>query len=224
MNILTVSNLNAQKYQINKCNKNISFGCKNRLYTLEEVIDASVVSKQDVAEGLQKLVNKIKFLNKIVGPNSKTAKPITSKIGDASVYIDMDKTVKGKTKISLFADTKSIEFEYSGFGHKYKKADNSELIRQSLDIIISDKDGRMSQGALSLVDGNCTNFERDLKTGKRYARGKYFLLEPGVNECIDQGFEMEDFAHNKTCLIIRNIFSKLFSNLSLVKPDINLLK
>lgn len=223
MNILAASSLNSPKYQMNKSYSSPSFR-GDRLYSLKEVIDASVVSKQDVANGVEKLVNKIKFLNKIVGVNDKTSKPVVTQLGDALVYINMDKTLKGKTKINIFTDTKGVVFRYPGYGCSYEKVENPQLERQCLDILISDKDGRMSQGLLSTIDGSCTNFERDLKSGKRSAEGRYFRLNPNINECVDQKFEMNDFGYEKSGLTIREIFKSLFAKLSLVKPDINLIK
>ncbi len=202
---------------------NINFRC-NKFYTAQEIKDAAIVSNKEVSEGLEKLTKKIKFVNQILGKNDKTNKPVSTQIGDAFVFINMDKTTKGKTKINIFSDTPAAVFSYSGIENQYKKIETPNIERQSLNIVISDKDGRMCNGTLSTIDDNCTTFERNIKTGKRKAEGKYFIMVPNINECKDQKFEMNDFGYNKTTLTIRNIFSQLFNKLSLVKPEINLTK
>lgn len=224
---MNIQNINFKSTTIHKNNKNntdLTFKGKE-LYTLEEVLEASKVSKTDVSEGIQKLINKIKFLNKILKQNDRTSKPLTTKIKDTFVYINMDKTSKGKTKIEVFADTNSPIYIHSGIGSLYNKIKTPKLERQSLDITIFDKDSRMHQGTMSLNNGSCTTiFERDKKTGKRNATGKYFVMVPNVHECNTQSHEMDPFGYDRTSITIRNILFNFFSNLTKVKPDIDLTK
>ena len=196
----------------------------NRFYTLEEVNKASTVSPKDVIEGVEKLTKKIKFLNKILGENDKTVQPVAAPIGDAIVFINMDKTTKGKTKINLFADTKSHIYEPTDKLDQFIKIDNPYYVRQKLDIVISDKDGRMSEGAIKPLNGTYTHFERNNKTGKRKAISEYFYLVPNVRECSEQNEKVKNFGEDKTSITINDIFFKIFSDLSLVKPKINLTK
>lgn len=222
MNIQNITFKNTPTYKNYKPNKNLNFKGKE-LYTLEEVLEASKVSKSEISEGTEKLINKIKFLYKILKQNDRTTKPLTTQIRDTFVYINMDKTTKGKTKIELFADTNTPIYIHSGIGSLYNKI-NPKLERQSLDITILDKDGRMQQGSMSLNNDSCTTFERDLKTGKRNAAGKYFVMIPNVHECNTQSYDMDPFGYDKTSIAIRKIFFNLFSNLTKVKPDIDLIK
>lgn len=211
------------KSQYPKTKSQLTFKA-NRLYTLEEVNKASTVSPQDVVEGVEKLTKKIKFLNKILGENDKTKQPITSQIGDAIVFINMDKTTKGKTKINLFADTKEHIYEPTNKIGLFKKNDNPYYIRQKLDIVISNKDGRMTEGSIKPLSGAYTHFERNNKTGKRLATSEYFSLVPNVRECSSENKKVENFGEDKTSITINDIFFKIFSDLSLVKPKINLTK
>lgn len=196
----------------------------NRFYTLEEVNKASTVSPKDVVEGVEKLTKKIKFLNKILGDNDKTVKPVTTQINDVLVFINMDKTTKGKIKINLFADTKGHIYEPTERLDQFKKIDNPSYVRQKLDIIISDKDGRMSEGSIKPLNGTYTYFERDNNTGKRNAISEYFCLVPNVRECSEQNEKVKNFGEDKSSITINDIFFKIFSDLSLVKPKINLTK
>ena len=196
----------------------------NKFYTLEEVNKASMVSPKDVKEGVEKLTKKIKFLNEILKENDKTKQPVTAKIGDTHIFIDMDKTTKGKTKINLFADTKRQIYEPTNILDQFKKIDNPYYIRQKLNIVISNKDGRMSEGSIKPLNGTYIHFERNNKTGKRDAISKYFSLIPNVRECFEQNQRTEYFGQDKTSIIINNIFFKIFSDLSLIKPKIRLTK
>lgn len=223
MNIQNTTYNNSPIYKTYTNNKNITFKGKT-FYTIEEVLEASKVSKTEVADGIEKLTNKIKFLYNILKQNDRTTKPLTTQIRDSFVYINMDKTTKGKTKINLLAETNSPIYIYSGIGSLYNKI-NPQLEKQSLDITLLEKDGRMHQGTMSLNNGACTTiFERDKKTGKRNATGKYFVMTPNIRECNTQSYEMDPFGYDRTSITIRNIFFNLFSNLTKVKPDIDLIK
>lgn len=65
MQILNVNNkFNNSQYNINKKYNNINFGAK-KFYSVEDIMKISSTSPQEVSDGFRKLVNKIKFLNKI---------------------------------------------------------------------------------------------------------------------------------------------------------------
>ena len=221
MQILNINHVNNSKYNINKKSQNINFGAK-KLYSAEEVMKISVISQKDISDGLRQLVNKIKFVNKILGQNDKTAKPVTTKIGDSIVFINMDKSIKDKTKINIFADTKDKVFTFDLATNQFVKDENPYYVRQFLDITISNKDGRMSNGSINTIDGGWKIFERNLKTGKRNAVGQGFKLIPNIKECNEEQRYLYDFGYEKNTLTIKNIFLALFSKLSLVKPDISL--
>ena len=221
MNFLSINQ--TYKPQFSQPNSQLKFKA-NKFYTLEEVNKASTVSPKEVKEGVEKLTKKIRFLNGILKENDKTKQPVTAKIGDALVFIDMDKTTKGKTKINLFADTKRHIYEPTNIFNQFKKNDNPYYIRQKLNIVISNKDGRMSEGSIKPLDGIYTHFERNNKTGKRNAISKYFSLVPNVRECSEQNKIAEYLGEDKTSITINNIFFKIFSDLSKVKPNINLTK
>lgn len=222
MQILNVNNkFNNSQYNINKKYNNISFGAK-KFYSVEDIMKISSTSPQEVSDGLRKLVNKIKFLNKILGENDKTIKPINTKIGDSDIFINMDKSIKGKTKINIFTYTKGKIFDYDSKTDKYVKREKVNYIRQFLDIILSNKDGRMSHGTISTIDGGWKTFERNPKTGKRSAEGDFFKLIPNINECNEEQKNVYDFGYERNTLTIKNIFLKLFSQLSLVNSDIKL--
>ena len=223
MNISAPKITNNSQYQTNKNNLKTNFK-SNRTQDIKEIVELSAVAKEEVAEGLSKIISKIKFLNRILGQNDKTTKPVLAKIGDSFVFINMDKTTKGMTKISLYADTGMQEFQNLALKEQCKNIHSCASKRQSLDIVISDKDARMCRGDLISIQDDFITFERNPKTGKRRVGSGYLCLVPNVKECRDQKFEMNSFicGFDKTTLMIREIFYSLFSKLSLVKPGVTL--
>ena len=221
MQILPINYNNKSYSSTNKKCSNVNFGSM-KLYSTEDVVKLSTQIEQEVSDGLRKLVGKIKFVDKILGKNDKTIKPVGTKIGDSFVYINMDKSVKGKTKINIFSDTKGIVFKLNPMTHQYTRIEDPEYIRQFLDIIISDKDGRMSNGTIQTIDGSWKTFERNTHTGKRSAEGESFRLIPNLSECNNEQRNLFDMGYDRDTLTIKNIFLNLFSKLSLVKPDISL--
>lgn len=207
---------NSQRNHTNvnfKCNKNIS---------IDEAVKLTTVDQKEVVENIFKLVNKIKFLNKILGKNDKITKPVTVMLGDAKVSLMMDKSNTGKIKINLCSDTNAAIYEYVSPQRGYISVENPQTIRQELDIILSTKDGRMRNGQLSVFN-NFMTFERNEKTGKRdlISDGLYFV--PNMYECHNTRNYIQYTGFDRAANMVSAVFFNLFSNLTKVKPEINFL-
>ena len=223
MNILQVPN----NYINNFPRRNsaiINFGC-NETQPLNTIPDSSFLNKNEIVGHVFKLVNKIKFVSEILGENGKTVKPVLAKLGDASVYIKMDKSQKDKIKISLFSDTNGFIYKYSEKLQSYIPVKNPEMIRQSLDIIVNKKDKRMINGQLDIIDCSM-DFVRDTKTGKREMHSnRSFHFVPNVYECKDiENIAVQFSQNDKASNIVTSVFLNMFSNLTKVKPEITLIK
>ena len=181
---------------------------QNRQKSLAQLIP----SEGDITNGMAKLINKLKFINKILGKDAKTLKPVSTTISDAQVDIMMDKTKKGQIKINISSHNDNISVE------------NNPLSPQNLDMILDDKKGRMISGNLNT--GICNlNFERNQKTGQRKGCGDNFFLIPNLRESGNVEFNRERFYwQSRTDNTISLIFHRLFSDLSLVRPKTNMLK
>lgn len=223
MNILQVPN-----YYINNSQRKnsamINFGC-NKTNPSNKLSDSSLLNDNEIVEHVCKLVNKIKFVSEILGENGKTIKPILVKLGDAPVYIKMDKSQKDNIKISLFSDTIGSLYEYSDKLQDYIPVKKPEMIRQNIDIILNKKDKRMIDGQLGIVD--CyINFIRDTKTGKREMHSnKCFYFVPNLYECKDiEDLAVQFWQNDKAANIVTSTFFNVFANLTKVKPEISLIK
>ena len=200
----------------NTRSRNLNFR-GNKLYTLRQIEELSKTSEADVADGLTKLVSKIRFINKILGQDSKTLKPVTTKIAETPVDIMMDKTGKGKTKINIVAYSDASTYVSPKAG-MYERVNEEYIWPQTMDIILDNKDGRMINGELD-TKLNSLSFVRNSKTGRRTAEGRYFFLVPNVYECKDIKNRRDNMIwYSKTSNTISLIFQKLFADLSLVKP------
>ena len=208
----------------NNNSKPINFGCDNSM-SVDNVSGSSLLDEKEIVENIHKLVNKIKFVSEILGENGKTLKPIATKIGDATIYIDIDKTQKDKIKVNLFSDTYDYTYEYSPKLQQYIPVKSSDVIRQSMDITINKKDKRMINGQLNIIDCDL-NFERDIKTGKRNIRSnKSFYFVPNLYECFNmENLEVQYCNSNKDTNTVSSVFFNMFANLTKVKPDICLIK
>lgn len=203
----------------------INFGCNKSIKLQQNIPDSTLLTAKEIVDNVFKLVNKIQFVNKILGENDKTAKPVLAKLGDASVYINMDKSAKDKIRINLFSDTAGSMYKYSSELQGYIPVKNPEMQRQSLDIIVNKKDKRMINGQLTIVDCNM-DFARDTKTGKREIHSnKCFCFVPNLYECYDiQDVAVQFWTNNKESNIVTSVFFNMFANLTKVKPDISLIK
>lgn len=223
MNILPMT-ANYMNNPQKKNSSNINFGC-NKTTQLKDVAESSLLDAPEIVDNIFKLVNKVKFVNKILGEHDKTVKPVVAKLGDASVYINMDKSPKDKIKINLFSDTDGAMYKYSSELQGYIPVENPDVRRQSLDIIVSKKDKRMIGGQLNIVDCNM-NFARDTKTGKREIHSnKCFYFIPNLYECSNmENVAVQFWQNNKATNIVTSVFFNMFANLSKVKPEISLIK
>ena len=203
---------------------NINFGC-NKVMQLKDIPSTSFLSAKEINDYIFKLVNKIQFVGKILGVHDKTVKPVATKLGDATVCINMDKSPKNKVKINLYSDNEGALYEYSREYLGYIPVQNPGLYRQSLDIVVNEKDKRMIDGQLNIVDCSM-NFSRNLKTGKRDVHSnKCFHFSPNLNECYNMEDSIMQFSYNsKATNTVNAVFFNLFANLTKVKPDISLLK
>ncbi len=202
---------------LNNKSRNLNFS-GNKLYTLKQIEALSKTSETDIAEGVMKLVNKIKFINKIVSPDSRTLNPVTTKIAETPVEIMMDKTRKGKTKINITAYTDASTYVLKEKVGMYERVDEQEIWPQTMDIILDNKDGRMINGELD-TKLNSLSFERNNKTGKRDATGRYFFLVPNLYECKDvKNCRDKMLRYSKASNTISLVLQRLFADLSMVKP------
>ncbi len=221
MNITLTSPVTIDNYKKRtKLRPNINFGC-NKIIA-PDVIEKSMLSPNEIVTNVFKLANKIKFLNKILGKNDRTVKPVLMRLGEAEVHINMEKSKYGMRQINLYSDTNSEVYRYCDELHGYVAIEHPQTIRQSFDILMREKDGRMYRGNLNIV-GGAMDFERDTKTGARNVKAEYFHFIPNLNEV----HNMEDMAvqyynRDKASNIVTSTFFNLFSNLTQVKPQISL--
>ena len=157
--------INYKNYPQRKNYTKINFGCDTEIQ-LKNTPDASLLNAKEIIDNVFKLVNKIQFVSDILGENGKTVKPMLAKLGDATVYIEMDKTLKDKIKINLFSDTDDAMYKYVPDLLAYILVENPEKQRQSLNIVVNKKDKRMMEGFLNIFDCKMS-FVRDTTTGKR---------------------------------------------------------
>lgn len=223
MNISPISFNCTNSFQ-RKSSKRINFGC-NKTIPLKEVPNISLLKENEIVDNIFKLVKKIQFISKIIGEHDKTAKPVLAKIDDAPIYISMDKNYKDKIKINLFSDTDEAMYKYSSELEKYVPVETPELIRQSLDMIVSKKDKRMINGQLDIFGCNI-NFARDTKNGRReFNSNKCFYFVPNLYECNNiEDVNVQFYQNTKATNIVTSTFFNLFANLTKVKPDITLIK
>lgn len=201
--------------------RNIAFG--SEIKTLQQMGTSQLVTQEEAVEYIQKLTKKIKFFNDILGKNGKTTKYVLVKLGEADVYMNIDKTLKNKVKINLCAATNSPLYVYAPKDMNYIPNPEKYKQRQMLDIILNSKDGRMSHGYLATTSGEMT-FERNTKTGHRRAAGEFFGLCPNINECYNrENFPAQRYEYDKASNIVSVVFKNIFDYLSKVKPDIKLM-
>lgn len=185
---------------------------------------STLASSQEIKQGIEKLTNKTKFLNRILGNQAKTSKPVLTKLGDTDVFIDMDKTQKGKTKIKIFSETNNVTYTYSKELKQLIPELKDTKHEQSLDVIINDKDGRMVYGVLN-CDAGHLHFERNTKTGHRDGNGQGhypFKLSPNVYEH-PEDWETQRKVADKGGNTVSAVFSAVFIDLMRVKPNIKLI-
>lgn len=223
MNILSVTPYNIQNSRA-VSSQNINFG-SHKIESLRQLPKTSLLGDNEIADNILKLAKKVQFVSKILGERDKTAKPVVAKIGDASIYINMDKSQKGKIKVDLYADTKDKVYRYSNALRGYISVENPDICRQSLNITFNPKDKRMISGHLDIIDCDM-DFERDIKTGKReLTSSKPFYFSPNLYECKDiQDMKLQHRERDKSCNTVTSLFFNLFSSLTKVKPEVNLIK
>lgn len=204
--------------------KNTNFG-SNKIKPLTQLSEDSLLSTNEIVDNIFKLTKKIQFISKILGERDKTAKPVIAKIGDASIYINMDKSEKGKVKVDLYSDTNGMIYQYSENIQGYIPIENPIKHRQSLNMIINSKDKRMISGRLDIIDCHM-DFERNTKTGKRELESnRSFYFVPNLYECHNiQDVAVQYGNYDKSSNIVTSLFFNLFSNLTKVKPEISLIK
>ncbi len=211
---------NRQKNEIST-RRNVTFGSEAK--NINQIIYSQMVTKDEAVEHILKLTKKIKFFNEILGKNDKTSRPVLVKLGDADVFLNVDKTSRNKVKINLYSDTNSPMYIYSFEQGAYVPNPEKYLFRQKLDIVLNNKDGRMSNGYLSTVSGSMV-FERNTKSGQRAASGDRFQLNPKLYECNNrENFPAQKYGFDKASNIVSTVFFNMFSFLSKVKPDLKLM-
>lgn len=197
-------------------------GSKNAIFN--ESVNATLLSSQEIKQWTEKLINKIKFLNKVIGANAKTSSPVLTNIAGAEVFINIDKTKSGCTKIKIDSETDNFSYTFSQELQQNIPVKLAEKNRQSMDIIINDKDGRMINGSLE-CDAGHLNFERNAKTGQRNGRGQSiypFILSPNVKE-MPTDWETQRWYATKESNAVVSVFSIIFMDLMRVKPDTKLI-
>lgn len=185
---------------------------------------STLVSSQEITQCIAKLTNKTKFISKILGDNAKTSKPVLTKIGDTNAFINMDKTQMGLTKIKIYSATNDVYYNYSQDLQQVIPTLGSTQHEQSLEVIINNKDGRMIYGILD-CDAGHLHFERNTKTGRRDGTGQgiyTFRLSPNINEH-QSDWEYQRIEADKNGNTISAVFSAVFMDLMLVKPNIKLI-
>ena len=195
---------------------------KNAIFS--EVANSTLSSSQEIKQYIEKLTNKTKFLNKVLGNHAKTSNPVLTNLGNAEVFIGMDKTKPGRTKIEIYSDTDNFSYTYSSELQQYLPVKLAGKHRQSMNIIINDKDGRMIDGSLE-CDAGHLNFERNSKTGQRNGSGQgiySFVLSPNVAEN-PTDWETQRWYATKDGNIVSTVFSVIFMDLMRVKPNIELI-
>lgn len=185
---------------------------EQKVQNWQKILELVTPSNTEITEGVEKLTNKLKFINRVLGHSAKTTKPVSTSISDIPIKIMMDKTKKGKIKINISSYTEMLSKE-----DKLTQA-------QMLDLILDDKNGRMLSGHLNTK--LCTlNFERNQKTGQRKGSGDNFFLIPNINEnCNVEFCKDKMYWQSRSDNIVSLVFHKLFSDLSLVKPKTKLLE
>ena len=197
-------------------------GNKNTI--LNDVHNSTLLNSQEIIQCIKKITNKTKFLNKVLGCHAKTSKAVSMNIGNTDVFINMDKTKPGFTKIDIFSDTNNYSYIFSQELQQSIPVKIPGKHRQSMNIIVNDKDGRMINGSLE-CDAGHLNFERNSKTGRRNGGGQGiypFVLSPNLAE-YPTDWEAQKWYADKGSNTISTVFSSIFIDLMRVKPNLKLI-
>ena len=222
---MKISNFNYHSGSTYTKRQNNSTGfkaCKNAIFN--ECANATLLSSQEIKQWTEKLINKIKFLNKVIGANAKTTSPVLTNIAGADVFINIDKTKSGCTKIKIDSETDNFSYTFSQELQQYIPVKLTGKNRQSMDIIINNKDGRMINGSLK-CDAGHLNFERNTKTGQRNGSGQsiyQFVLSPNIKE-MPTNWETQRWYAAKGNNAVISVFSTIFLDLMRVKPNTKLI-